>query len=144
MSEIAVNRVYAENQFMPRPRKPRSEDPWKQRPRFCDLVDQSVAAGATLDEIAAALGLTSRRSLEISYRYDHSRIPKRTTIEAAAAYFGVPVSEIYGDDNTSEIQRARRMVEDAMGADVVATLTDEQVLEAYKVALATARAMLSK
>lgn len=62
-----------------------------------ELVDQKVAEGVPLEDVARELGLETTASLESAYRYDHLRIPKRTTIEKAARYFGVAQSEIYGD-----------------------------------------------
>lgn len=131
---------------MARPRKPREDDPWKQRDRFMELVDQKVEEGIPLSEIAKALGLSSTRSLEISYRHDRSRTPKRTTIVKAAQYFGVPQSEIYGDSEPhSEAGMARAfLVSGGMGSDDVEALSDEQVIEAWRVALATAKAVLAK
>lgn len=82
---------------MPRARKPRNLDPWPQRDRFIELVDAKAATGVSLAEIASALGLTTTSSLETAYRYDHRRIPKRTTLQRAAYYFGVPLSELYGE-----------------------------------------------
>lgn len=144
--EIAENATNTDNLPMPRPRKPRETDPWRQRDRFMALVDAKVAEGVPLEEIARALGLRTANSLEKAYRYDHARIPKRKTIELAAAYFGVEQSEIYGDATpTTEAEMARAfLTSGGMGSDEVGTITDEQVIDAWRVALATARAMLAK
>ncbi len=121
-------------------------DPWKQRDRFMELVDAKIASGATVEEIAQAIGLKTVRSLVHGYRYDHARMPKRTTIQLAARYFGVSETEIYGEDpaEISQEALARAIAIQAMGADDVALISPEKMLEAYKVALATARAVLAQ
>jgi len=144
--EIAENATNTDNLPMPRPRKPRETDPWRQRDRFMALVDAKVAEGVPLKEIAHALGLRTANSLEKAYRYDHARIPKWKTIELAAAYFDVEQAEIYGDAlPTTEADRARLfLVSTGMGSDDVSTLTDEQVTDAWRVAVASAMAVLAK
>jgi transcriptional regulator with XRE-family HTH domain len=141
IAEIATN---TQTYRMARPKKSREEDPWKQRDRFMALVDQKLAEGVPLVEIAHKLGLRTTDSLESKYRYDHSRVPKRSTIKLAAEYFKVLESEIYGDE-VSEADRARAfLVSGGMGSDEVNSLTDKQVNDAMRVALATAKAMLAK
>ena len=109
-SEIALSALSMHHKDMARPRKSRAADPWKQRDRFMELVDQKVASGTPMPEIAKALGLRTTSSLDTAYRYDHRRIPKRPTIERAAAYFGVSQSEIYGDTDSQAMSPAKRLV----------------------------------
>lgn len=144
--EIADSGTNMQTYRMARPRKPRYDDPWKQRDRFMFLVDAKVKSGVPLEEVARELGLKTVNSLEVAYRYDHRRIPSRNTIKRAAKYFGVPESELYGEEDAQldELILARSLALNAMGADAVGKLTSEQLIEAYKIALATAKAVLAK
>jgi len=139
---------------MSRPRKPRTEGPWPQRLRFLDLLeakvqefaDEGLTRDGALKRVAKILGLKSTNSLENSYRYDFSRIPKRPTMEKAATYFGVPLWEIYGpppmDDEDAEYRLCLEIARHVQGSADVDKLTRDEVLHLGRVALATAKAML--
>lgn len=71
-------------------------------------------------------------------------MPSRARVKRLAAYFGVPEWKIWGTKNDKdEITLAKEFLTGAMGSDVVDKLTDDQILSAYRVAMATAKAMLA-
>lgn len=146
--------------------QPASTNPdfWPQRSFFIGLVDAKVeeiasrhvnqgvsrsdAESQAFMEIAQALGLESSSGLERSYRYDKTRRPKRQVLEKATKYFGVELWQIYGPkpepSEKDELALAKEALQGAMGSEVLSKLTDEQILAAYRVAMTTARAMLSQ
>lgn len=143
--EIAENATNADTFGMAHPKKPREGDPWAQRPRFIELLDEKIKNGVPPEQIAKALKLKTTSSLDVSYRYDHARKPKRGVMELAAAYFGVPLAELYGEtEPVTEIEKARAAVKDAHAGGDISVFSDEQVLNAYKAMLAVAKAMLIK
>lgn len=145
LGEIAENAMNADTFRMAQHKKPRDGDPWAQRPRFIELLDEKIKNGTTPEEIAAALKLKTTSSLDVSYRYDRSRKPERKVMELAAAFFNVPLSELYGETApVTEIEKARAAVKDAHAGGDISSFTDEQVLNVYKAMLAVARAMLIK
>jgi transcriptional regulator with XRE-family HTH domain len=148
-SEIADNAIFTYPHGMGRPRNPGIEEKWpaEKRARFIELLDAKLEGGATYQEIAKALGLPSTRSLEHEFRYDRRRRPRRTTLELAAPYFGVRVSEIDGEDVEglgSELELAKAFLVDAIGEERVEIMTPEEMIEALRRARAIAALMHGK
>jgi len=85
---------------MGRPRKAEHIDSWPKRSRFVALLDAKLAAGASYQEIAKALGLSSTRSLEQEFRT--TRRPGRNTLEKAAPYFEVNYWDLDGPASDDE------------------------------------------
>ena len=146
--DIAESATLAHTSGMAAPKKPREGDPWKQRARFVELLDSKIGEGATLEEIASALLLKTTRSLEFSYRFDRSRIPKRNTMEAAAKYFGVPLSEIYSDDEfipSNESSEKAKVLASAMYQDLKELPEDQQEIlyQLWKQAQAIGKARIA-
>lgn len=146
-SVIVDKAKHAQTVRMARPRKPRELDPWPQRLHFFELVDAKLGEGLTLLDVAKALGLETASSLQTSYRHDFSRIPKRQAMEKAAALFGVPIWEIYGPKPSQEDEEYRIGYDLALtaqgGGKPAAELTRDEIIHMGKVAIATAKAMLS-
>lgn len=146
--EVAKNATEADALPMARPSLPPQTDPWQQRGRFLELLDAKVKAGTSELEIAEALGLATVSSFRRSYRYDRSRLPKRQVMLKAAQLFEVPLREIYDPmpepvELKDELTLAREMLIGAHGPWALVGKSDEQILSAYRGAIATSKAVLS-
>jgi len=133
---------------MTRQRSLRPDDPWPQRFFVLDLIDREVEKGVTLADLASAFGLDKAYSLETGWRYNYDRKPHMNTLEKIADYFNIPISKVY-DKNPSDTPRdelalAKETIEGSMGSGVVSKLTDEQILVAYRVAIAAVKAYLQQ
>ena len=148
-SEIANIATPAHHLKMARERIARPNDPWPQRFAVLDLIDDAVASGTSLADLARAFGLDTPYSLETGWRYNYDRKPHMNTVEKMAWYFNVPISTIYSptpipQNPKDELTLAREALTGAMGAESVSRVSDEQILAAYRVAMATAKAMLAQ
>ena len=108
---------------------------WPQRPRFIELVKAKVKAGASMAEIAHALGMAE--STLRGYMEQWSRPPKKKALELAAVYFSVDLAELLGPEIPEadmELRHARAMMRDSLGADKAASTPDEDALKFYRLA----------
>ena len=150
LCEIAKIVKIAQPCRVSRQRKRPENDVWPQRIDVMDAIDALIASGVPAEDLAKDFGLETTSSIDRGWRYNYDRIPHMNTCVLIARRLGWPLKKVRDpmpeDSETpesDEMALARAYTLGAMGSEVMAQLTDEQILRGYRTAVASTKAYLA-
>lgn len=144
--KVAKNVKTDQTSSMGNPKKVHPHDVWPERFYVLGLIDAEIESGVPIQELVDAFGLKTPSSILKAWRTDYKRRPHTNTLIKIAERYKLQLKDVYNPIPLSEVDelaKANEFVLTAMGQEIYEKLNDIQKLSAYRVAVASAKAVLA-